>query len=85
MTQSIVLSLLPSSAYPGHARMFTSPSIAPSDFFMGTSGAVNVPAPVLPESPESSEPPLEVPQAAAPKASTSDTAIVVVFFMESPR
>ena len=57
--------------------MLTWPSMVPSESFMGTSGAVNVPAP-LPEPPEPSELPLEVPHAAAPKASTSDTAIVVV-------
>ena len=64
--------------------MFTCPSIAPSDSFIGTSGGVKAPAPLLPESPPS-EPPLDVPQAVTPSASSRDTAIVVVLFMGSPR
>src|SRR5919107_2893742 len=66
VTQSTDLSVLPSSAYPGQARMLTSPSMSPSDSFMGTSGAEKPP-------PSAGSPPLEplsVPQPATASART---------------
>src|SRR3712207_4243050 len=72
VTQSTDLSVLPSSAYPGQARMLTSPSMSPSDSFIGTSGAENpLSAEPLSPSPPPPEPPLSLPH---PAASTSTLA-----------
>src|SRR3954447_1875495 len=54
VTQSVFGSLVPSSAYPGQARMLTAPSLVPSFLAIGTSGAVNPAALLVP--PLSDEP-----------------------------
>src|SRR5215213_1449511 len=73
VTQSTDLSVLPSSAYPGQARMSTSPSMSPSDCFMAMSGAEK-PPPSAPSPPL--DPPLSLPHPARPSASAPAAASV---------
>src|SRR5690242_9431374 len=65
VTQSTFGSLEPSSAYPGHARMFTEPSIVPIFCCMGTSGTVKPPAVVVPDDDDEPQPATRA-RAAAP-------------------
>src|SRR3954462_9015623 len=69
VTQSVFGSLVPSSAYPGQARMLTAPSLVPSFLAIGTSGAVTPAALLVP--PLSDEPQPATTRASAPAAATT--------------
>src|SRR3954452_22687811 len=70
VTQSVFGSLVPSSAYPGHARMLTAPSLVPSFLAIGTSGAVKPAALFVPPLSDD-EPQLVTASARAPTVETA--------------
>src|SRR3954452_15691635 len=92
LTQFTFGSFEPSSAYPGQARMFTSPSPLPSDFCIAMSGGVNAwptaadpPLPLPPLLPPLPPPELLVPHAASasPRISAPADAVTLRAFMWS--
>src|SRR4051794_15954930 len=72
VTQSVFGSLVPSSAYPGHARTLTAPSLVPSFLAIGTSGAVKPAALFVP--PLSDDPQLVTVSARAPTVESTTIA-----------